>query len=118
MPSPLLALTQRIVALGFKFLIFSFAFQYQNQNIICIYLEINTRSQTLNIKGYFNGLSSPSGTDKIIRFLWDPVSNSAGQTRFPIFSRKRRSKSSTPNSSQVLLSFLPQYDINLHYEFE
>ena len=38
-------------------------------------------------------MSSPSGTLKIITFLWAPVSNSAGQTRFPMFSRIRRSVS-------------------------
>ena len=40
------------------------------------------------------GLSSPSGTDRIIALQVAPVSNSAGQTRLPTFSRMTRSVSS------------------------
>ena len=54
-------------------------------------LLMTTTSQMENISGYFSGLSSPSGTDKIIALHTAPVSNSAGQTRFPTFSRMTRS---------------------------
>ena len=47
--------------------------------------------QISNIKGYFNGLSSPSGIERIIAFFVAPVSNSAGQTKLPTFSRMIRS---------------------------
>ena len=42
-------------------------------------------------------MSSPSGTDKIMAFLAAPVSNSAGHTRFPTFSRMARSMSPVSN---------------------
>ena len=52
-----------------------------------------------NINGYFNGLSSPSGTLKIMALFTAPVSNSAGQTRLPTFSRMARSTSFVPRLS-------------------
>ena len=58
---------------------------------------------TVKINGYFNGLSCPSGTDKIIAFFTAPVSNSAGQTRFPTFSRIAISTSSVPSSFKPCL---------------
>ena len=62
-----------------------------------ILLIINA-SHTVKIKGYFSGLSCPSGTERIITFLDAPVSNSAGQTKFPTFSRIARSIPSVPSS--------------------
>ena len=62
-------------------------------------LFMSSTSQMENISGYLSGLSSPSGTDRIIAFLTEPVSNSAGQTRLPTFSRMARSTSSTPRPS-------------------
>ena len=62
---------------------------------------------TENISGYLSGLSSPSGTDSIITLRCAPVSNSAGHTRLPIFSRNSISRSSTPYSliaSAVILA--------------
>ena len=60
-------------------------------------LLISTTSQIENISGYFKGLSCPSGTDKIIAFFTAPVSNSAGHTRFPTFSKITSSTSSVPS---------------------
>ncbi len=40
-----------------------------------------------------------TGTERIITFFDAPVSNSAGQTRFPTFSRIARSTSSMPRPS-------------------
>ena len=45
-------------------------------------------------------MSSPSGTDRIIALLDAPVSNSAGQTRLPTFSRMAMSTSSVPSASR------------------
>ena len=53
-----------------------------------------------NIRGYFRGLSWPSGTLKIMAFLQLPVSNSAGQTRLPTFSRITRSRFSSGTLSR------------------
>ena len=43
-------------------------------------------SLTVNMRGYLRGLSSPSGTLSSMTFFPAPVSNSAGQIRFPTFS--------------------------------
>ena len=64
---------------------------------------IRSTWQTENISGYFNGLSSPSGTLKIMAFAEAPVSNSAGQTRFPTFSRIARSRPSVPSAASPCL---------------
>ena len=50
---------------------------------------------TWNISGYFSGLSSPSGTESNIILILLPVSNSAGHTKLPIFSKITRSRPST-----------------------
>ena len=63
-------------------------------------LLMSSTSQMENISGYLRGLSSPSGTESIIAFLTEPVSNSAGQTRLPTFSRMAKSISSTPRPSR------------------
>ena len=81
-------------------------------------LLIRTTSQIENIRGYLSGLSSPSGTDKIIAFLTAPVSNSAGQTRLPTFSSTTRSSSSVPNSSIPAPSFLRRDGTFRAYEAE
>ena len=62
-------------------------------------LFTSTISHTWNISGYFSGLSWPSGTDKIMAFFTAPVSNSAGQTRLPTFSRIAKSMSPVPRPS-------------------
>ena len=51
-------------------------------------------------------MSSPSGTERIMAFLVAPVSNSAGHTRFPTFSRITRSSSavSSPSSPCLVIS--------------
>ena len=59
---------------------------------------MRTTSQIENINGYFKGLSSPSGTERIMAFFVLPVSNSAGQTRLPTFSSTTKSRSFVPNS--------------------
>ena len=72
---------------------------YKRQKTLSVsHLLIKTTSLIWNISGYFSGLSSPSGTDKIIAFLTLPVSNSAGQTRFPTFSSTTKSRSFAPIS--------------------
>ena len=67
---------------------------------------MSTTSQIENISGYLSGLSSPSGTESIIAFLTAPVSNSAGQTRLPTFSRIASSTSpvSSPSSPCRVIS--------------
>ena len=64
---------------------------------------MSATSQTENISGYFRGLSSPSGTERIITFRHAPVSNSAGHTRLPTFSNTTKSKSPAPNSKSPCL---------------
>ena len=51
------------------------------------------------MRGYLRGLSSPSGTERIVTLAEAPVSNSAGHTRLPTFSRKTRSASSAARPS-------------------
>ena len=67
---------------------------------------ISSTSQMENIKGYFRGLSSPSGMLRIMAFFTAPVSNSAGHTRFPTFSRITRSRpsASRPASPWLVIS--------------
>ena len=48
-------------------------------------------------------VSCPSGTERIMAFFTAPVSNSAGQTRFPTFSKMARSTSSVPSPSSPCL---------------
>ena len=63
--------------------------------------------QVWKMSGYLSGLSCPSGTERIIRFRCAPVSNSAGQTRLPTFSRMTRSSpaaSSCCSPSRVILA--------------
>ena len=59
---------------------------------------MSSTSHTVKIRGYFRGLSWPSGTERIMVFFTAPVSNSAGHTRFPTFSSTTRSRSSVPIS--------------------
>ena len=63
-------------------------------------LLTSSTSQIENMSGYFSGLSSPSGTERIMAFFTAPVSNSAGQTRLPTFSRMARSMFSVPRPSR------------------
>ena len=56
-----------------------------------------------SMRGYLRGLSSPSGTERIMAFLEAPVSNSAGQTRFPTFSRKTQSRPSVSSPKRPCL---------------
>jgi len=63
-------------------------------------LLTSSTSQIENMSGYFSGLSSPSGTERIMAFFTAPVSNSAGQTRLPTFSRMARSMFSVPSPSR------------------
>lgn len=56
--------------------------------------------------GYLSGLSSPSGTDKIMTLAFSPRSKSVGHTRLPTFStmiRSRRSRSSTSMARLIML---------------
>ncbi len=59
-------------------------------------LPTASRSQAWYMSGYLSGLSSPSGTERRVMCRTAPVSNSAGQTRLPTFSRTMRSKCSLP----------------------
>ena len=68
----------------------------KSNTFITSILLTRSTSQIVNISGYLRGLSCPSGTDRIMAFFTAPVSNSAGQTRFPMFSRIARSTSSVP----------------------
>ena len=55
--------------------------------------------------GYFSGLSSPSGTDRIITLAPSPKSKSVGHTRLPTFStmmRSRLSKSSASTARRIM----------------
>ena len=64
-----------------------------------------TASATWNTPGYLSGLSSPSGTDKIITLAFSPKSKSVGHTRLPTFStmmRSRRSRSSTSTARLIM----------------
>ena len=67
-------------------------------------LLTRTTSQTSNISGYLRGLSSPSGTERIATFTLAPVSNSAGHTRLPTFSRIARSRGAVPAASAAASS--------------
>ncbi len=51
------------------------------------------------MRGYLRGLSSPSGTERMATFTLAPVSNSAGHTRLPTFSRMARSSGAAPASA-------------------
>ena len=61
---------------------------------------MSSTSQTVKIRGYFKGLSWPSGTERIMAFFTAPVSNSAGQTRLPTFSSMAKSTSFSPRPSR------------------
>ena len=49
--------------------------------------------------GYLSGLSSPSGTERIMMERFSPKSKSTGHTRFPTFSIKITSMASSPTAS-------------------
>ena len=58
-----------------------------------------------NTPGYLSGLSSPSGTDRIITLMFSPRSKSVGHTRLPTFSmmiRSRRFRSSTSTARLII----------------
>ena len=57
-------------------------------------LVIKIKSASLNIIGYFKGLSSPSVILKSATLKCSPISNSAGQTKFPTFSTNKISSKS------------------------
>ena len=64
-----------------------------------------TASETWKTPGYLSGLSSPSGTDKIMTLAFSPKSKSVGHTRLPTFStiiRSRRSRSSTSMARLIM----------------
>ena len=58
-------------------------------------------SAASKMPGYLMGLSSPSGTDRIMARAFSPKSKSVGHTRLPTFSTMMMSvasKSSTPSA--------------------
>ncbi len=58
----------------------------------------------LNMRGYLSGLSSPSGTLRIMAFFTAPVSNSAGHTRLPTFSMITRSRFAKSKASSPFIT--------------
>ena len=69
-------------------------------------LLTRTTLHFVKTSGYLSGLSSPSGTERMTTFSAEPVSNSAGHTRLPTFSRNTTSRSSVP------ISRMPWRDIS------
>ena len=63
-----------------------------------------TASATWNTPGYLSGLSSPSGTDRIMTFAFSPRSKSVGHTRLPTFSTMMRSRRARSSTSTARLS--------------
>ena len=62
----------------------------------------SSTSHTENMSGYLSGLSSPSGTLRIMALRTAPVSNSAGHTRLPTFSMMIRSSDERSKASSPL----------------
>ena len=91
-PSPVFAETGITVIFGFNSLTRSTtASKSKSKMGFVSILLIKSTSAMENINGYFRGLSSPSGTLRIMAFLEAPVSNSAGHTKLPTFSSATKS---------------------------
>ena len=105
-PSPVVAERGKIGACGFSWFTLSSkaSLLKLNTGIVSTLFKM-TASETWKTPGYLSGLSSPSGTDKIMTLAFSPKSKSVGHTRLPTFStmiRSRRSRSSTSMARLIM----------------
>ena len=96
MPSPVLALMGMMVAFGFRMRMFAHALHAERvEHGQRVDLVDEHHVADADMSGYLSGLSSPTGQQDIA-FAEAPVSNSAGHTRLPTFSKIARSTGARP----------------------